>query len=1019
MIGKLVAASVRARFLVLLAVLGLVAHGVRAYVLLPIDAVPDITNVQVQVLTSAPGLSPVEMEQMVTYSVELALTGIPGVQRMRSVSRSGISAVTVIFDDGTDLQLARSLVAQRLPTARASVPKSAGMPELGPLTTGLGEVYHFIVRWPGHSARDIRTLLEWDIAYRLGSVPGVVEVNAWGGESRQLEVLLRHEALLAFGLTHAEVEQALTSAGHNAGGGAITRGPEQVYIRLDGVYQSAHDVANQVVATRQDGRPVLVRDVAEVKEGAALRLSASTADGEGEIVYGMVQMVAGGNAHQVVARVKDRLKEIQKSLPQGVQIEPIYDRAQLVDEVLRTVKTNLIEGGLVVMIVLLIMLGDLAAGLLVASAIPLAMLGAFALMHQTGTTGNLMSLGAIDFGLVVDGAVVMVEGALAVMAQKKLSAKEAMVHVGIDVGRPVAFGVLIITIVYVPVLLLEGVEGRTFHPMAWTVLFALITALVLTFTWIPAAGSVVLRKAHSRDPWLVRQMSKAYVPVLRVVLRRPVVAVVGAAAITALGLVLAVNMGGEFLPRLEEGDLVVQVTRPPSVSVDEATRGTTDLERALKQFPDVSHVVSRIGAPDVATDVMGVEMADVFVILKPRDQWTTARTAAGFAAAMEQSAARALPGSDLSFTQPIEMRMQELIGGIRSAFGVKVFGDDIATLNRLAAQIARALKDVPGAADVRVEPTKGLLVTTVRPEPARMARLGTRTEDVVSFIEMIRGGRDVGVLVQGQRRFGIVMRWAHVPSSDPREIGRMLVPLGNGSAVPLEDLATVEAGQGPAQVSREQARRRITIESNVRGRDLATFVREAQARVNQVPLPPGYFVEFGGEYENFERASQRLAIVVPGTLSVILILLYMAFGSLRSALLIFLNIPAAASGGILSLALRGMPFSISAAVGFIALFGVATLNGVVLISSIRQHERDGYSTEEAVNHAARSRLRPVMTTALVASLGFLPMAINTGTGAEVQRPLATVVMGGLVTATVATLLALPTLYLRWGRRRRG
>jgi heavy metal efflux system protein len=1015
MIGKLVQFSVRARFIVLLFVLGLIAHGIRGYILLPIDAVPDVTNVQVQVLTSAPGLSPTEMEMMVTQPVEVAMTGIPGLSEMRSISRAGISAVTVVFEDGTDLHHARMLVSQRLPAAQEDIPASAGSPQLGPLTTGLGEVYHFIVRWPGHTTQDVRTLLEWDIGYRLRSVPGVVEVNAWGGDTRQIDVLVDSDSLRSFGLTAEDVEAAIQSGGENVGGGAIERGAEQVYLRVVGIYDTVESVSNQVVTTLEDGRPVLVRDVAKVREGAAMRLSGATADGQGEVVYAMVQMIAGGNAHQVVARVKERLEEIRPALPEGVEIEPIYDRAELVDEVLHTVRWNLIEGGVVVALVLLIMLGDLAAGLLVASAIPLAMLGAFALMQATGMTGNLMSLGAIDFGLVVDGAVVMVEGALAIMATRKVPARPAMACVGMEVGRPVAFGVLIISIVYVPILLLEGVEGRTFRPMAWTVLFALGTALVLTFTWIPAIGSFLLRKIHHRDPWIVRQMTRVYQPVLAFVLKRPWFAVAGAVLITLAGTGVASTMGAEFVPRLEEGDVVVQLNRPPSVSLTESAHGTTELEKALLKFPEVEHVVSRVGAPDVATDVMGIEMADVFVILKPRKQWTTAHDAAGFADAMSASAEAALPGTDIAFTQPIEMRMQELIGGVKAAFGVKVFGDDMDTLSKIANDVARTVSKVPGAADVRVEATQGLMVLTVKPDSRKMARLGVRTGDVASFVQMLRGGRGVGQLVEGQKRFDIVMRYGKTPVTDPDVVGKLLIPLPGGRSVPLGDVAEITLGEGPAQVSREQAHRRVMVEANVRGRDLATFVQEARGRVQAMKVPPGYYFAFGGEFENLERASKRLAIVVPGTLAVILVLLFLAFGSARPAVLIFLNVPAAASGGIIALALRGLPFSMSAAVGFIALFGVATLNGVVLVAAIRQLEQEGQSTPDAVQHAATTRLRPVMTTALVASLGFLPMAIASGTGAEVQIPLATVVIGGLVTATMATLLALPSLYRRWGR----
>ncbi len=1014
MIGKLVAASVHGRLLVILAMIALTAVGVRSYFHLPVDAVPDITNVQVQVLTSAPGMSTPEMEMMVTYPVELAMTGMPGVQRIRSISRAGISAVTIVFEDGFDLQLARSLVSQRLPAAKEKIPPTAGSPQMGPLTTGLGEVYHFIVNWPGHDPREVRTILDWEIAYRLRSVPGVVEVNGWGGETRQAQVKVRPDALIALGLTHTDVERAVQAAGQNYGAGAIERGDEQVFIRVEGVFRSIDDIANQVVTTRPGGTPILVRDVADVEDGSALRLASASADGKGEVVYAMVQMIAAGNAHQVVARVKERLEEIKPALPPGLEIIPFYDRAAFVDEVLHTVRKNLLEGGLVVAFVLLIMLGDLVAGLVVASAIPFAMLGAFALMDLTGQTGNLMSLGAIDFGLVVDGAVVMVEGALATMSAKRLRAPEAMLAIGHDVGRPVAFGVFIISIVYAPILMLEGVEGRTFRPMAWTVLFALMTALVLTFTWVPAIGSLVIRKIHEHDPWVIRQVRRVYDPLLDRMLHRPVLASVGVLVIAGVGIAIGSRMGAEFTPRLEEGNLVVQVTRPSSVSLTESTNGTLQLESALLKYPDVTRVIARVGSPDVATDVMGVEMADVFVLLKPRKEWVTGTDAASFADAMSDAAHKALPGSALAFTQPIEMRMQELIGGVRSDLGVKIYGDDLETLNRLATDGARILGTIQGAADVRVEPTKGLLQLTVRPNPRRMARLGAKADEVAAFVEMMRGGRDIGQLVEGQRRFEVNLRLAKIPATDAEVVRRLLVPLSNGTAVPLGDLADIEQNEGPAQISREQARRRILVECNVRGRDLASFVQEAQQKIQNMKLPTGYYVEYGGEYENLTRASKRLMLVVPTTLLVILVLLYLSFGSMRPALLIFLNIPAAASGGFLVLAMRDLPFSITAAVGFIALFGVATLNGIVLIASIRSHEKAGEPLEEAVSNAAKTRVRPVLTTATVAALGFLPMAIATGTGAEVQRPLATVVMGGLVTATLVTLLALPTLYLRFG-----
>ena len=1018
MIARLAKLVIGNPILAAVGVLALVVVGWRSYVTLPIDAVPDVTTVQVQVLTRMPGLSPLEVEQLVTRPVELSMTGIPGVETVRSISRAGVSAVTLVFDDAADLERARQLVSQRLPNARESIPVPGARPDLGPLTTGLGEIYHFTLAWPGHTASELRTLLDWDIGYRLRSVPGVVEVNAWGGETRQIEVRLRDRDLVTTGIAPESVEKALLAAGRSVSAGAIERREEGTFVRLDGTYKSLADVASLVVSdapvTGRHGVPVVVSDVADVVDGTAPRLSAATADGNGETIYAMVQMVAGGNAHEVVRRVKTRLAEIAPSLPRGVKIEPFYDRAAFVSDVLATVQRSLVEGGLVVGLVLLAMLGDLRAGLLVASVIPLSMLGAFALMRAFGVSGNLLSLGAIDFGLVVDGAVVVVEGALAAMATRGFAGKRAMASVAEEVGRPVTLAVLIIAIVYVPVLLLEGVEGKMFRPMALTVLFAIGTALVLTFTWIPALGGVVLGAVKHREPWLPRVLSAAYRPVLRRVAPHPWYAALGIAILLGAGAAVALTRGAEFVPRLEEGNLAVQITRPPSVSLAEAIRGTSAVERALRDFPDVARVVSRIGSPDVATDVMGVEQADVMVMLKPRAAWVTARDASGFAARFEPALRRALPGASFAFTQPIEMRLAELIGGVRSDVGIKLFGEDLPTLRRLAAEISATTSATPGAADVRVEPLSGLEMLSLRPDPLKMARLDVRPEQLQLFVETQRIGRHAGILIEGERRFDVVLRVANPPPADPEPLARLRVPLEDGRVVQLGDVARVALESSPAQMSREQARRRVVIETNVRGRDLAGFVAELQTRVARLELPAGYSVEYGGQYTNLARATRRLAVIVPATLFVILVLLYMAFGALRPALVIFVNIPAATSGGLFALALRGLDLSISAAVGFLALFGVATLNGVVLLSAIRHKQVTGLAPLEATFAAAEERVRPVITTALVAALGFVPMAIATGTGAEVQRPLATVVIGGLVTATLATLLGLPALYARFG-----
>ncbi len=1011
MIHAVVVLAVRHRWMVVLATLLLALVGVRAYQKLPVDAVPDVTNVQVQVLTTAPGLSPLEVESMVTRPVELVLAGLPHTQEVRSVSRAGVSAVTIIFEDDLDLADARSFVSQRLPAARAAV-LGGGQPELGPMSTGLGEIYHFTMAWPGHTPAEIRTLLDWEIAYSLRTVSGVVEVNGWGGDTRQVDVRIRPSDLVALGVTQRQVEEVLLAGGQSGGGGAIERGGEQSVVRLDGQYRSVDAVAHQVVSTRAGGTPVLVKDVATVREGTAFRLSAATQDGGGETVYGMVQMIAGGNAHEIVARVDARVREIQARLPAGATIVPFYDRAHLVDRVLSTVKRSLVEGGAVVILLLLLMLGDVVAGLVVATTIPLAMLGAFALMRAFDITGNLMSLGAIDFGLVVDGAVVVVEGALTLMAARRTTSGAALVHEADVVGTPIAFGVFIVGLVYVPILLLEGVEGKMFRPMAFTVLFALGVALILTFTWVPALASLVLRRIHEREPWLVRILRRGYEPILARGLAHPRAALAFAMVLVLLGGAVASRRGVEFVPRLEEGDFVIQVTRPPSVSLPEAIRGTTAVEAALRAFPEVRRVVSRTGSPDVATDIMGIEQSDVFVMLAPRSEWVTAHDREGLVARFDEALRRALPGTGFSFTQPIEMRTQELLGGMKSDIGIKVFGDELAVLRRVASVVARELEAIQGAADVRVEQTAGLPLTTVRPDPWRASRVGASAIDVRAAVEAVRAGRKVGTLVEGERRFDVRVMTELPPST---ELGQLTVVLEGGRALKLADLADIKEEDGPAIIGRENARRRILVEANVRGRDLGSFVAELERRLGAIERPAGVHFEITGQYEHLVHAAKRFALIVPLTVAAIFGLLYLSFGSARPAALILINVPVATSGGVLALAARGLPLSIAAAVGMIALFGVATLNGTVLLSAALAHERDGRTRLEAARLAARDRFRPVLTTAFVASVGFLPMALATGTGAEVQRPLATVVIGGLVTATMLTLGLLPALYANAAR----
>ena len=1017
MIERVVAFSLAHRLLVAFAVAVLVVLGIRAYVDLPVDAVPDITNVQVQVLTNAPGLAPLEVEQLVTRPVELAMAGLPGVTQVRSTSRTSVSAVTIVFTDDTDLAYARSLVSQRLPAAREAIPPSANRPDLGPLTTGLGEVVHFTIEWPGHEPRELRTVFDWEIARALRQVPGVVEVNAWGAGARQIEVRLRPADMQAHGVTQHDVEEALLSAGQSGGGGALDRGQDQVLVRFDGQFRSVDEVGRQVVAARGAGTSVLVRDVATVRDGEGFRASAATSDGRGETLNAMAQMVAGGNAHTIVPLVEARLRELGERLPKGVVIRPFYVRTHLVDRVLATVGRSLVEGGLVVVVVLFAFFGDVRSALVVATTIPLAMLGAFFGMRAIGATGNLMSLGAVDFGLVVDGAVVVVEGMLAAMALRSISAKDALVREGREVGGSLAFGVVIIGIVYVPVLLLEGVEGKMFRPMALTVLFALATAFVLTFTWVPVLASVLVTKAHAEDGVVVRLAKRALLPVSSWLLARPWAAAGVFVSMLALGLTASVGRGAEFVPRLEEGDLVVQLTRPASISLRESIAGTSAVEKALVKFPEVVRVVSRSGSPDVATDIMGIEQSDVFVILKPPAEWKTARTREGLVTAMEDALREAQPGTLFNFTQPIEMRSQELLGGIKADVGVKVFGEDIGELTRLANAIASAIESVPGAADVRVEATTGLEMISARPDSEGLSRHGAKADDVRVMLEAMRAGRQAGVLVEGEKRFDVVVRLDGPPPPNVAAFLDVPVPVSGKRVVPLGELAHVRTEEGPAQLSREGARRRVLVEANVRGRDLASFVGDIQKKLSAIERPPGYYVELAGQYENLVRAEKRLAVVVPLTLVAIFALLWLAFREALPSVLVFANVPAAASGGIVGLALRGMPFSISAAVGFIALFGVATMNGVVLLGAVRRLEREGHSAREAARLGVEERIRPVLTTAVVASLGFLPMALATGTGAEVQRPLATVVTFGLVTATCVTLGVLPAAYAALARKK--
>ncbi len=1042
MAARLVSWALNNRFLVIVLWLLLVAVGVDALRRLPIDAVPDVTNVQVQVLTKAPALAPLEVEQLITYPVEAAMAGLPDLEEVRSVSKFGLSAVTIVFEEGTDIYLARQLVAERLTEAREAIPEGYGSPEMGPISTGLGEIYQFEVRGepmckPGeenvkggesgarnadgavehcYTPMELRTILDWFVALQLKSVPGVVEINTFGGELKTYEVAPRPQDLLAHSLPLGELFEALERNNRSSGGAYILHGREQILIRGEGLIKSLRDVGDVVIRADEEGRPLRVRDVADVRFAPMVRQGVVTRDGRGEAVVGIVMMLMGENARVVAAGVHEKLQGLAKNLPPGVTIDTFYDRTELVQRTITTVGTNLLEGGLLVIAVLLLMLGNLRGGLIVASAIPLSMLLAVIGMVQAKVSGNLMSLGAIDFGLIVDGSVVMMENVFRLLSERRgqgMTPREAVREASVEVARPVAFAVGIIALVYVPVLTLQGIEGKMFAPMALTVIFALAGSLLIALTLVPVLASLFIRRAPKHhETLLVRAFSWLYRPTLDFAMRHRLVVVTAAALLFGAATWTGSRMGAEFLPKLDEGAIALQVWRLPSVSVEEAASQSSHLESVLlEEFPDeVRTVLSKTGRPEIATDPMGVEMSDVFVLLKPRAEWRF-KDKAALTEAMEEVLNERIPGVAFGFSQPIELRVSELIAGVRSDVAVSIYGEDLGELERLGEAIADTLRGVSGAADVKVEQVAGLPVLTATVNRRAIARYGVSADEVLRAIETV-GGRDVGVILEGERRFALRVRFPKDVRRSVEAIERIPIATPSGRIVSLGELADFDLEDAPAQVSREKIRRRLTVEFNVRGRDIASVVKDARAAIDRaVPRPPGYVLEWGGQFENLERASARLAVVVPLALLLIFVLLYGAFDAARPAALIFLNVPFAAVGGVFALSIRGMPLSISAGVGFIALFGVAVMNGVVLVSYIRKLQQEqGMTPIEAAREAALVRMRPVMMTALVAALGFIPMALSSGSGAEVQRPLATVVIGGLITATLLTLLVLPTIY---------
>ncbi|MFT3769284.1 MAG: CusA/CzcA family heavy metal efflux RND transporter [Minicystis sp.] len=1028
LLSAIVAWSLRNRVVVLFATLLFVIVGVRAAQRLPIDAVPDVTNVQVQVITAAPALSPLEAEQYVTIPVERAVTGIPHVTEVRSISKYGLSVVTVVFTDDTDIYFARQLVNERMREAQEAVPAQYGKPEMGPISSGLGEVYQFTIENERLTLMQREELLDWYVSPALRTVPGIVEVNSFGGEDKQYQVVIDPKRLQAAGMSIVEVARALEKSNANAGGGYIEHNREHFVIGTDGLIKSLDDLQRVVIGATSEGTPITLSTVADVQFGARLRRGAASKDGAGETVVGVALMLLGENSRTVTEAVKKKLAEIEPTLPEGTRIAPFYDRSELVNRTMRTVGKNMLEGAALVVLVLLVLLGDLRGGLVVATTIPLAMLFAVTVMSATRMSGNLMSLGAIDFGLIVDGAVIIVENAVRRLSEEQrlrgraLSAEERLDTVRastLEVRGATVFGEAIIAIVYLPVLALLGIEGKLFRPMATTVLLALGGAFILSLTVVPVLTSYFVRpRQGEHETWLLRKAHALYQPTLAFVLRRRWPTLGAAVVMLAGALLLFTRLGAEFVPQLDEGDLLIEARRLPGIALSESVATDIRLQAALRSIPEVDHVVSRTGAPEVATDPMGLEQSDVYLTLKDRATWRPGLTKEALAKEVAETAEGSVPEIAGGVSQPIQMRTNELVAGVRSDVAAIVYGPDLDVLRDLGDKLGAAIRRVPGAADVRVEQVAGLGYLRIVPDRARLARYGLTIEDVNQVTETIAVGHQVGVVLEGERRFGLVVKTRHGFDGDLGALRTLPLKAVNGQVVPLGDVAELRMVKGPVQISREKQSRRLSVEFNVRGRDLVSVVADAQAAAAKaVALPAGYRLEWGGQFEHFAEARDRLLVVVPLALALIVFLLWMAFRSPRPAALIFLNIPFAIVGGVVALRLRSIPFSISAGVGFIALFGVAVLNGLVLVSFTRQLEEQGKGHVEAIREAAELRLRPVLMTALVASLGFIPMALSREPGSEVQRPLATVVIGGLVTATVLTLLVLPVVYAWLGAPR--
>ena len=1050
MLERILQFSIRQRWLVVIATMAFAAWGLYNYTRLDIDAVPDITNVQVQINTEAPGYSPFEAEQRVTYLVETAMAGLPRLEETRSISRYGLSQVTVIFEDGTDIYFARQLIAERIQEVKSRLPPGIE-PTMGPIATGLGEIFLWTVEAkPGattpqgqaYSGMDLRTIQDWIVRPQLKTVPGVADVNTIGGYTKQFHVTPHPNTLMAYGLSFRDILDALATNNANVGAGYIEKSGEQYLIRVPGQVQDVDDIKRIVVGTHQ-GTPVYLSTVADVMFGNELRTGAATEDGK-EVVLGTVFMLMGENSRVVAQRVAAKMEEVNRTLPPGVVAKTVYDRTKLVDATIETVSHNLMIGALLVIAILFVFLGNIRAAVITACVIPLSMLLAITGMVERGVSGNLLSLGALDFGIIVDGAVIIVENCMRRLAERqhqlgrvltRAERFETVFEASKEVRRATMFGELIIMIVYLPILTLTGIEGKMFYPMAFTVLAALFGAMVLSVTFVPAAVALLVtgRVAEKESP-IVRWAERAYLPALTTAMGNRMATIAVAGALMVVTGAMAMRLGSEFLPSLDEGDLLVHALRIPGTSLTTAIEMQHTLERKFKTYPEVDYIFSKIGTAEIATDPMPPSVADTYVMLKPREAWPDPRRPKADFVAQLQKELLLVPGNNYEFIQPIQMRFNELIAGVRSDVAVKVFGDDVEVLADVGARIETVLASVPGAADTKVEQTTGLPLLTVQLKRAEMARLGLNVASVQDVVEIAIGGKAVGQVFEGDRRFDILVRLPEALRTDMEQMKRIPIPLPRGARptsggvvpavatsggfIPLGSIADFEVAPGPNQVSRENGKRRVVVTANVRGRDIGSFVADAERRILAgVVIPPGYWTAWGGQFEQLISARERLQVVVPVALLLIFGLLFATFGHVRDALLVFTGVPLALTGGVFFLWARGIPFSISAAVGFIALSGVAVLNGLVMITFINKLREEGQPLEDAVMHGALARLRPVLMTALVASLGFLPMMLATGRGAEVQRPLATVVVGGILSSTALTLLVLPVLYRLFARER--